>query len=184
MIAYLKGILLTHTRDGAVLLCGSIGYEVIGSWLSRITPGTEVESWIYEYLENENIPRMVSCQTLEARSLFLQLLSVQGVGPKMASRIIDAMDAGKLITAISSGDVDTLSTVKGLGKKTAQKIILELGKILVTDVGTVNAGIFDALSTLKFTPREIQTAIDSTDLDGLSENERLSAVLKTLGGRR
>lgn len=184
MIAYIKGTLLTHTHDGAVILSGNIGYEVIGSWLSRVTPGTAIESWIYEYLENENIPRMVSCQTLEARSLFLQLLSVQGVGPKMASRIIDAMDAGKLVTAISSGDVDTLSTVKGLGKKTAQKIILELGKILVTDVGTANTGIFDALSSLKFTPREIQAAIDATDLEGMTENQRLSAVLKTLGGRK
>lgn len=184
MIAYLTGTLLTHTKDGAVILCGTVGYELIGTWLGRIVPGSPVEAWVYEYLENESIPRQIACQTQEARELFLQFLGVSGVGPKMANRIVDTIPAPKLKEVISAGDISTLSSVKGLGKKTAQKIVLELGKILVTGPSSAHASIIDALSGLKFTPREIQAAIDATDLAGLNESQSLSAVLRNLGGRK
>lgn len=183
MIAYLSGTVIAHTKDGAVLKCGSVGYEVIGLWLGREPVGSELETWIYEYLENESIPRMVGCQSLESRNLFLQLLSVQGVGPKMAGRIVDTLSPDRLVSAIGQGDLETLSTVKGLGKKTAQKMVLELGKILVTEVTSVHADLYEALSSLKFTRREIEQAIEQTELGGLSENQKLSAVLKTLGAR-
>jgi Holliday junction DNA helicase RuvA len=182
MIAFLSGTILAHTKDGAIVKCGSVGYEVIGTWLGRIAVDTPIDIWIYEYLENESIPRMVGCQTLEARNVFLQLLSVQGVGPKMASRIVDTLPSDRLVHAIGSGDIEMLSSVKGLGKKTAQKIVLELGKILVTDISSAHSGIIEALSALRFTPREIQNAIEHTDLTDLSESESITAVLRTLGG--
>lgn len=184
MIAYLTGTVIGYTKDGAIILSGSMGYEVMGTWLGRITVGSTVEAWIYEYLENQSIPRMVGCRSLAARNIFLQLLNVSGVGPKMASRIVDTLPADKLVAAISSGDVTMLSIVKGLGKKTAQKIVLELGKILVTEVNSQKSDIMDALSSLKFTPREIEQAIENTALDGLSESESIQAVLRTLGGGR
>ena len=184
MIAYLQGTIAAHTKDGAIIIAGMIGYEVIGTWLGRQPVGTEVEAWIYQYFENESIPRMVGCQSLPDRNLFLQLLSVQGVGPKMASRIVDTLPSNNLIQAITTGDVEMLSTVKGLGKKTAQKIILELGKILITDISSAYTGIYEALSTLKFTRHEIDHAIESTNLEGLSESAQLTAILKTLGGKR
>lgn len=184
MIAYISGTILTYTKDGAVILSGSLGYEVMGMWLGRLPLGSPVEAWIYEYLENQSIPRMVGCQSLASRNLLLQLLSVSGVGPKMAGRIVDTFAADKLVNAISHGDVTLLSTVKGLGKKTAQKIVLELGKILVTDVSSAHADIVEALSSLKFTPREIELAIEQTNLEGMNENDRLAAVLRTLGGAK
>lgn len=182
MIAYLTGTILTHTKDGAVILAGPLGYEVIGSWLAKHELGTPVEAWIYEYLENESIPRMVGCQSESDRNLFLQLLSVQGVGPKMASRIVDTLPGSALVQAITTGDVEMLSSVKGLGKKTGQKIILELGKILVTDVNPAHAGLYEALSTLKFTRHEIDQAIEKNNLEGLSEQQQLTMLLRTLGG--
>lgn len=184
MIAFLTGTIHSHTKDGAVILAGPLGYEVIGSWLGRKPLGTAVEAWIYEYLENESIPRMVGCQSEGDRNLFLQLLSVQGVGPKMASRIVDTLPGNALIQAITGGDVDMLSTVKGLGKKTAQKIILELGKILVTDVSPAHAGLYEALSSLKFTRHEIDRAIEKSNLEDMTESQQLTVLLRTLGGSR
>lgn len=185
MIAYLKGQVVTHTQDGAILQVSGVGYEVIGNWLKSLTLDSEQIVWCYEYLENESVPRLIGCKSQRAREVFIELLGVNGVGPKMAGRIVDTMPIDKLLSAITSGDLTTLSSVKGLGKKTAQKIILELGKTLVADLGaSENDSIVEALSTLRFTPQEIKAAIAATNLTGLSENQALSAVLKTLGGNK
>ena len=181
MIAYLKGTILEFTKEGAIIHINGVGYEVVGSWLGKFSVNEEVEVYTYEYLENSSIPRLIACRSFEARSIFLSLLSVSGVGPKMAGRIVDALNPQELISAITSGDLEVLGKVKGLGKKTAQKIILELGKILVTSSTSKDANLIEALSSLKFTPQEIKDAIAHTDLQGLSESAQISALLKTLG---
>lgn len=183
MLAYIKGDILAHTKDGAVIRVGDLGYEIMGSWLGKIPSGSSVEIWTYQYFENESVPRLIGCKTPEARHLFIALLAVSGVGPKMAGRIVDYLEPAQLIKAISSGDLTSLGSVKGLGKKTAQKIILELGKTLVS-VNSSDDPLVEALSSLKFTPQEISQAIESTDLTGLSEKDKLTTLLRVLGRNR
>lgn len=180
MIAYLKGTILTHTSHGAIVQSGDIGYDCIGGWLMTIPPGTSVELYTYHYLENQSIPRLLAVSSLDARSLVISLLDVSGVGPKMAGRILDSLTPNMLLTAITAGDLDTLSKVKGLGKKTAQKIILELGKTLVLDTPT-NSPYSEALLSLGFTKSEIETALKNTDVSGLTESQTLSALMRNLG---
>lgn len=181
MIAYLKGTILTHTNNGAIIVTGDIGYDCIGGWLLGQKVGSIVELYCYHYLENQSIPRLLAVSSLDARSLVISLLDVSGVGPKMAGRILDHLTPANLITAITAGDLDTLSKVKGLGKKTAQKIILELGKTLVLET-TSNSPYSEALLSLGFTRSEIDIALKNTDLAGLTESQALSALMRNLGG--
>ena len=102
----------------------------------------------------------------------------------MASRILDSADITRLKKAITEGDINTLRGVKGLGLKTAQKIILELGKKLVSEETSGNTTVYQALQELGFSKIEIDQAITKSNLDGLSENECISAVLKNLGRSR
>lgn len=181
MQAYLNGTILTHTQDGAIVVVAGVGYDCTGSWLKSVALGTQIEFYTYHYLENQSIPRLIAVKTAQARELLIELLSVSGVGPKMAGRILDTFAPPELITAITTGDITTLSRVKGLGKKTAQKIILELGKTLVLDVSVESHPYFDALVSLGFSRSEIETAIQTTDVSGLSDNAAVSALLRALG---
>jgi Holliday junction DNA helicase RuvA len=180
MIAYLKGTILTHTSHGAIVQVGDIGYDCIGGWLLGQRLGDSIELYCYHYLENQSIPRLLALSSLDARSLVISLLDVSGVGPKMAGRILDYLTPNNLITAITAGDLDTLSKVKGLGKKTAQKIILELGKTLVLDTPT-NSPYSEALLSLGFTKSEIETALKNTVVTGLTESQALSALMRNIG---
>ena len=181
MISYLSGKLLHHTRDGAVIVVGGVGYDVIGLWLGRQTLGTELDIYTYHYIENESIPRLIGCQSMAGRDLLIELITVNGVGPKMASRILDAASVPAIKTAITSADLDFLTHIKGLGKKTAQKIILDLGKTLVEATSSANSYIYEALKELSFDKHEIDRVLESIDLTGLSESASLSLVLKALG---
>lgn len=181
MIAYLKGQLLHHTKDGAVVVVGGVGYEVIGLWLGRVSLGGDVVIFTYHYLENQTIPRLIGCQSQAGRDLLIELISVSGVGPKMAGKILDAASVPAIKTAITTADLDFLTQIKGLGKKTAQKIILDLGKTLVEATSSANSYIYDALRELSFDKREIDRVLENIDLTGLSESAALSIVLKSLG---
>lgn len=181
MISYLKGTLLHHTTDGAVILVAGVGYEVVGLWLGRTPLSTQLDLYTYHYLENQTIPRLIGCQTKEARDLLIELITVNGVGPKMAGRILDAASVFAIKSAITSADLDFLTHIKGLGKKTAQKIILDLGKTLVEATSSANSYIYDALKELSFDKREIDKVLETLDLTGLSESAALSLVLKSLG---
>lgn len=181
MIAYLSGKLLHHTKDGAVIVVNNVGYEIIGLWLGRQSIGTELSLYTYHYIENESIPRLIGCQTKDGRDLLIELITVNGVGPKMAGRILDAASVPAIKTAITTADLDFLTHIKGLGKKTAQKIILDLGKTLVEATSSANSYIYDALRELSFDKREIDKVLETVDLTGLSESAALSLVLKALG---
>ncbi len=183
MIAYLQGTILAYTKDGAIVQSGEIGYDCTGAWLSRLPVGDPVSLYTYHYLENQTIPRLIAVPTSEARSLLIELLSVSGVGPKMAGRILDALPPAKLISAITVGDLSTLTSVKGLGKKTAQKIILELGKTLVLESSSATLPYLDALLSLGFSRSEIETAVKNTDVTNLTENQAITVLLRSLGKR-
>lgn len=181
MISYLSGKLLHHTKDGAVIVVNNVGYEIIGFWLGRQSIGTLLEIYTYHYIENESIPRLIGCQTKDGRDLLIELITVNGVGPKMAGRILDAASVADIKTAITTADLDFLTHIKGLGKKTSQKIILDLGKTLVEATSSANSYIYDALAELSFDKREIDKVLETIDLTGLSESAALSMVLKALG---
>ena len=128
MIGYLSGKLLSHGDNGLVLLeTGGVGYEVTCSAEAYELLVNSGGGSIYTYLNvREDGFYLYGFISPEEKNMFLKLITVSGVGPKMGIAVLSSMPLNDLAFIIASQDVKTLSMVKGLGKKTAERIILEL----------------------------------------------------------
>ena len=147
MIAYLRGRVLTTTAETMILDVNGVGYEVYcsGGAFAKVGNGDIAE--LYTYLQaKEDGMTLFGFASPKDKELFLKLISVSGVGPKMGIAVLSALSGDDFAAAVATADVKRLSAVKGLGKKTAEKIILELhGKISAAEVisaggGGLNAG--------------------------------------------
>ena len=126
MIGYLKGKLLYSEENVVVLEVNGVGYELTlsSSCLKRII---EERGETYTYLAvKEDGVSLYGFVSPEEKKMFLKLISVSGVGPKMGITVLSQTTLKELSTAIATEDVKGLSKIKGLGKKTAERIILEL----------------------------------------------------------
>lgn len=183
MIGYLEGTILAYTNTGLILQVGPVGYDILSLRLQSMRVGDSLGVYTHLAVSSDNQPTLIGFDSLEARALFRQLLKVPGIGPKSALAVIDTAPLNEIKQAILEGDINFFTRVKGLGKKAAQKIILELKNQLIEpeDVSHQHSHIFQALTTLKFSRSEIQTAIKAHDLTGLSETESIRIVLQALG---
>lgn len=127
MIGRLQGI-VDYTGDGfSIIMTGGVGYKVFCP--DYLTPGDAVKLWIETVVREDSI-RLFGFTSGSQNELFNQLTGVSGVGPKVAMAILSAIKPDLLISAIASGDAKTITSAPGVGKKVADKIILELsGKI-------------------------------------------------------
>jgi len=180
MIGYLKGKVIYISNGVAVIDVNNVGYKVeIGN--QQILESKEAELFIYTHVrENEiSLYGFLDKKNLE---VFQMLLSVPGIGPKSALTLTNNLGAGKIFQAISASDVVALQT-KGIGKKSSEKIIIEL-KNKVGHMGynvSVNAisdfdksiylDVFEALSTLGYRKGEIDNALKKIDLSRETSSE-------------
>ena len=192
MIGYLKGNLIS-AEDGVVLLdVNGVGYEIScsGAAYRDIVSNRGGEVFTYTAVKEDGISLYGFCSQ-EEKKLFLQLISVSGVGPKMGITVLSSMPAVDLTLKIATGDVKGLSAVKGLGKKTAERIVLELrDKIGAIDNGvsteTISAeedsdDAVVALMGLGFTRTESVSAVRKAKAAG-AENlqQTISFALKSM----
>ncbi len=136
MIAYLRGRVLTTTAETAILDVNGVGYEAYcsGGAFRKIAVGQIAELYTYLQVKEDGIT-LFGFADVKEKELFLKLITVSGVGPKMGISILATLSADEFAHAIATADVKRLSAVKGLGKKTAEKIVLELhGKISAAEV--------------------------------------------------
>ena len=127
MYDYIKGLLVETTPTQAVVEAGGIGYrlEISLQTFTDIQNLKEVKLYIYYYVK-EDIAMWYGFASKEERYMFTLLLNVNGVGPNTARMILSSLSTDELKTAIATGDVNKIKAVKGIGLKTAQKLIIEL----------------------------------------------------------
>lgn len=139
MISFLIGI-IEEKREGVVELnVNGVGYELMVSnnTLEALPlQGETVKIYTYMSVREDGVS-LVGFSSMEEKELFLKLITVSGIGPKAGLAILSGLTLSDLTTAIIKGDVKLLSTIKGLGKKTAERLCLELkGKLDSLDVAT------------------------------------------------
>ncbi len=191
MIGYLKGKVLYTTADTAVIEVNGVGYEVYcsRSAFSRFTDGSVAEVHTYLQVSEQNGVTLYGFVSPEEKAMFLKLISVSGVGPRMGIAVLSSMDINGLAAAIATSDVKRLSSVKGLGKKTAERIILELReKVTAPAAGAVSAGVelpladdgdedaVVALMTLGFTKDESRRAVAKAKAGGAKGVEEIIMI--------
>jgi holliday junction DNA helicase RuvA len=188
MIAFLRGQLRGEDEDAIVIEVGGVGYQVLPSAGTKaaLLPG-EVQLHIHAHFVADEPLRLYGFSTTSERSLFRTLISVQGVGPRVALAILAGIETEDLVRAIATGDVARLKQVKGVGGKLAERLALELReKILEAGAGvgatagkgktpagaaaaasTVPIGplgeVYGALVLLGYKPAEIDPLLEKMD---------------------
>ena len=138
MIGKLQGIVDYIGNDHIILMTGGVGYMVYTP--ETLTLGTNISLWIETVVREDSI-RLFGFSTLSAQNLFNMLTGVSGVGPRVAMSIMCTIKTDTLMTAIATGDAKTISTAPGVGKKVAEKIIVELkSKVGGASISTDFAG--------------------------------------------
>lgn len=128
MIAHLRGRLLSKTPNQAVVECSGVGYDVtisVATFTSLPAEGAEAALHIHTHVREDQIALFGFSETQEKR-LFEKLLTISGIGPKLAITVLSGIAADRLVTAIRSSDHATLTRIPGIGKKTAERVVLEL----------------------------------------------------------
>jgi Holliday junction DNA helicase RuvA len=189
MIGYLSGKLIDKTENTATILTGGVGYEVFmpTSELSKQKVEDDIDLFIYTHVR-EDILALYGFAGKDEMSFFKQLLLVSGIGPKVALSIVASAPISKLKNAISQGDPTIFAAVSGVGKKTAEKAVIELrGKLGIINSGDLNFvgdevdEVYEALMSLGFQKPEISDALQRLDNDILGSEAKIKAVIKMIG---
>lgn len=189
MIAHLKGTLLEKHPNQAIVEAGGVGYDVtipISTYASLPEAGSEVRLRIHTHVREEALA-LFGFLTRDEKLLFERLISVSGIGPKLAITVLSGLAVADLIAAIRGGEVERLVRIPGVGKKTAERIILELREKLpgaASEAAATAAGgragltaldqdVLSALINLGCAAAAAETAVRKAKAEGAAEFERL-----------
>ncbi len=175
MIGYLKGKVKLLAPEYVLLEVNGVGYEVVcsGAAFSALSGAVEGEVYTYMQVKEDGVTLFGFADTQE-KNLFLKLTSVSGVGAKMAIALLSSMRPNDISTAIATADAKRLSAVKGLGKKTAERIILELHGKISADELLGSEGATGAVSVLP--TEEDDDAVSALMGLGFTKQESARAV--------
>lgn len=191
MIATLTGEVSEKTIDQLVLDVSGVGYGlyVTNEDYGRLGAGDLIKFYIYEHIR-ENAHDLFGFMSADTKQLFEQLLSVNGVGPKMALSVLNTGNSGDVRASIASGDVKSIQKASGVGKRVAERIVVDLkDKVGLEGVELASTGLLQseanitrdeaaqALIALGYTPTDAAAALAQIPA-GLSTEERIRLVLK------
>ena len=128
MIAQLTGKLIHKQPNSAIIDVGGVGYEVtipVSTFYELGEPGTDVTLKTHTHVR-EDVLQLFGFWTAREKEIFLKLTSVSGVGPKLAITLLSGLPAGELINAITNNDLVRLTSIPGVGRKTAERVVVEL----------------------------------------------------------
>jgi Holliday junction DNA helicase RuvA len=183
MIAHLRGILLSKRPNQAVVEVGGVGYDVtisVPAFTELPASGKEVALHIHTHVR-EDIIALYGFLQLAEKHLFEKLITVSGIGPKLAITILSGMEAGGMAKAIRGNDVARLTQIPGIGKKTAERMVLELrDKLPATEMespeaaaaapGGISEDVISALVNLGYQRGDAERALATTGKNGKPES--------------
>jgi Holliday junction DNA helicase RuvA len=198
MIAYLEGSLLLRGATSAIVNVGGVGYDVLASQRTLAAlpaEGERVAFWVHTQVSDDAI-QLIGFGALVERSVFLELTQITGIGPKLALNILSQLETPALVSAIRGRDLRALTSLSGVGKKTAERILVELAEkpsfalLGLTDPGAQPSVSADnallgqlrlALENLGYRKKEIDPVLArlKPEADSLASIE--AAVLRALG---
>ncbi len=188
MIACLNGLLLEKTPPYVVLDCGGVGYEleVPMSTLYQLPELGEKLRLLTHMVVREDAQLLYGFASKQEKDTFRQLLKVNGIGAKSALAILSGVSIDDLTEAVASQDVALLTRVPGVGKKTAERLLLELkGKFDLSGTGadggvkSAKQDVLNALLALGYNEREVSASVKSLDKD-IDVSEGIKQALKSL----
>lgn len=186
MFGHITGKILDLKPTRAIVDVSGIGFVINStiSCLEKLRLGAEVSFWTHTAVRETSIDLYGFLSEEELR-IFELLLTVSGVGPKSALAILGAAGVEKIEEAVSTGDTSSIVKISGVGRKTAEKIVLELnGKIVGRTKGSSaseDSDVFEALKSLGYRERDIQEALKALPNDLNGANQKIKYALKNLG---
>jgi Holliday junction DNA helicase RuvA len=150
MIASLSGTVLSRTPDNVIIEINGVGYQVnvsINTLSNMPEEGKGIFLHIYTHVREDSL-QLYGFRTQDEKKIFVTLLGISGIGPKMALNILSGISHEDFLDSIEKEDVSMLCTIPGLGKKTAQRLILELREKLPSPTGVKDRVFEDTLSAL------------------------------------
>lgn len=143
MIAHLSGTLLSKQATSVILDVAGVGYEVsipLSTFYELEDPGSSVQLRIYTHVREDAL-QLYGFKTARERELFLRLISVSGIGPKLGITLLSGMSADEMITSIRNNNLAKLTLIPGVGRKTAERLVMELRD----KVASLSAGVDEDL---------------------------------------
>jgi holliday junction DNA helicase RuvA len=195
MIAHLRGRVLSKRPSHAVVDVNGVGYEVaisVPTFSELPAAGGEVSLHIHTHVREDALSLYGFLRPQE-KELFERLISVSGIGPKLAITVLSGMQAEKMVAAIRGNDVATLTKIPGIGKKTAERMVLELrdklesfgvAAAVVSRHSPMEEDVISALTNLGYQRAAAERALASADKNGGSHSfdqlfrESLAALAK------
>jgi len=204
MISRLRGTVAEATASSVVLDVAGVGYELgISNTTAAQLPPVEASCLLFcRLIVREDAMTLFGFATKEERTMFDRLVAVSGVGPRLALAVLSTFSAPELYSVVMAEDVKGMSTVSGVGKKTAQRLILELKSVFAKggvpvegipvlpgqaaiEAPAAAGGAADearaALLSMGFRPQEVDLALDGYDGRDMRVEDLLAAALKRLG---
>jgi Holliday junction DNA helicase RuvA len=177
MYNYIIGKITDSGTNRLVVENNGIGYElgVSNNTLCNTALGEIVKIYTYLYVREDTFA-LYGFSRVEEKNLFLRLIDISGVGPKMAMQILSGSDLKTLSVAIATGDVKTLCKIKGLGKKTAELIILSLREQIAESIGGLPDGLNDVVSAGVRSDGDLSDAVFALEALGVSKTDAVKAV--------
>jgi Holliday junction DNA helicase RuvA len=195
MIAAVHGEVMVRRPDHVVLDAGGVGYRLtVSSETLKAVPAAGSDAFLHaELIAREDSLALYGFASEEERDLFRLLVSVSGVGPKVAIAALSGGSARELMRAIAAGDAKRFQAVPGIGKRTAERIIVELREkvagvlevevaLAAADEGDARALAREGLVNLGYAPLEAEELLDG--LDGGEPQELIAAALRKAGAAR
>ncbi|MDA3802311.1 MAG: Holliday junction branch migration protein RuvA [Patescibacteria group bacterium] len=190
MIAYLNGKIIYKSINYFLIEVNNVGYKVFASenFLNEVSLDKQQESYISHQVR-EDSSDLYGFKSINDLELFEMLLSVSGVGPKSALGVLNIASADDVKESILRGDANLLTKVAGIGKKTAERLVLELkNKVLKLEgtskesVGNISHGAdeIDALVSLGYSVIEARDALNKVDKDIIDSGKRVKEALKNI----